>query len=80
MCLSYYEYYNKTNTSLSVPWPFLPRSACWEREKSTRQWRHHSPPERWTDVRRLPGMFNAEVSKGRQGDAAGGGGQVQLGE
>lgn len=29
-------------------------------------------------VRRLSGMFNAEASRGRQGDAAGG--RVQLGE
>lgn len=34
MCLSYYEYYNKTNTSLSVLWPFLPWDFCWERRNS----------------------------------------------
>lgn len=34
MCLSYYEYYNKTNTSLSMLWPFLPWNICWERRNS----------------------------------------------
>lgn len=38
-CLSYYEYYNKTNTSLSMPWPFLPT-----RRTGALVMQHQSPP------------------------------------
>lgn len=55
MCLSYYEYYNKTNTSLSMLWPFLPWNICWERRNSHTE--RPPPLEWWADLCRHSGSL-----------------------